>query len=80
MALKIITDIFSEVFVRLMLENKMLEINKKDAEGVNSFWIAARFGHGAVMSVLAENGIDVLNTDTKGYNALHLAAKFNYIN
>lgn len=44
-----------------MLENKMLDINKVDHDGVNSFWIAARFGHGGVMRVLAENGIDVLN-------------------
>ena len=32
------------------------------------------------MRVLAENGIDVLNTDSKGYNALHIAAKFKYDN
>jgi len=70
----------SPTFVRLMLENKMLDINKKDTEGVNAFWIAARFGHGGVMGVLAENGIDVLNTDSKGYNALHVAAKFKYDN
>jgi ankyrin repeat protein len=65
----------SEAFVSLMLQNKMLDINKKDSDGVNAFWIAAYFGHGKVMSVLAESGIDVMNTDPKGYNVLHVAAK-----
>ena len=47
-------------FVKLMLENKMLDIEKKNPDGTNSFWIAARFGKGDVMKVLAEHGIDVL--------------------
>jgi ankyrin repeat protein len=58
-----------------MLQNKMIDINKKDKDGVNAFWIAAYFGHGKVMSVLAESGIDVMNTDPKGYNVLHIAAR-----
>lgn len=73
-----VTDIlftFSEAFVSLMLQNKMINIDKKDSDGVNAFWIAAYFGHGKVMSVLAESGIDVMNTDPKGYNVLHVAAK-----
>ena len=63
-----------------MLENKMLDINKKDGDGVNAFWIACRFGHGNVMRVLAEAEIDVMNKDLKGYNVLHVAAKFKYDN
>jgi ankyrin repeat protein len=70
----------SESFVRLMLQNKTLDVNKKDVLGTNSFWIAARFGHGGVMRLLAENGADVLNFDNKGYNALHIAAKNGYDN
>ena len=59
-----------------MLENKMIDINKKDEEGLNAFWIAARCGHGSIMGVLAENGIDIYNTDARGNNALHMSAKF----
>lgn len=59
-----------------MLENKMIEINKQDEEGLNAFWIAARCGHGQIMGVLAEAGIDIYNTDGRGNNALHMAAKY----
>ena len=62
--------------MRLMLENKMIDINKTDEEGLNAFWIAARCGHGQIMGVLAENGIDIYNTDVRGNNALHMSAKF----
>ena len=30
------------------------------------------------MKILAESGIDVLNTNKKGMNALHLAASIDY--
>ena len=43
---------------------------------MNAFWIAARNGHGEVMRVLAENGIDIYNADRNFNNALHLSAKF----
>ena len=59
-----------------MLENKMIDINKQDEQGLNSFWIAARCGHGDIMRVLAEHGIEIYNSDEKGNNALHLSAKF----
>jgi ankyrin repeat protein len=32
------------------------------------------------MKVLAEYGIEIFNTDEKGNNALHLAARKNYLN
>ena len=63
-----------------MLENKLVDINKKDAEGLNAFWVACRYGHGDVMRVLAEKDIDILNTDKKGFNVLHIAAKHKYVN
>ena len=74
----------SENFTRLLLENKKIEINKTDEQGLNSFWIAARCGNGEVMRVLAEHGIDIYNTDKNGNNALHLTARmedrFNILN
>lgn len=66
----------SEKFVRLMLENKMIDINKKDDAGLNSFWIAAAHGHGEVMRVLAEAGIEIYNSDRQGNNALHLCGRY----
>ena len=59
-----------------MLGNKMININKKDEKGLNAFWIAAYHGHGDVMRVLAEKGIEIYNADTSGNNALHICAKF----
>lgn len=53
----------------------MIDINKLDSEGLNAFWIACICGNGAVMKVLAERGIDIMNTDKFGNNVLHVAAK-----
>lgn len=61
-----------------MLENQFIEINKEDNMGINSFWIACFYGHGNVMKVLAEKGIDIFCTNQKGLNVLHLASKLNY--
>jgi ankyrin repeat protein len=42
--------------------------------GVNAFWIAAFYGHGQVMRVLAEKGIDIFNVNKiTGSNVLHIA-------
>lgn len=68
-------SIISEAFVRLMLENKMIDIDKIDNEGLNAFWIAGRCGHGGIMQVLAEKGINIFNTDKLGNNVLHTAAR-----
>ena len=78
--LKIAAAKGSEQFVCLMLENKMIEVNKKDKDGLNSFWIACRFGHGNVMRVLSEKGSDVLVSDSKNNNVLHIASKYKYRN
>jgi hypothetical protein len=42
--------------------------------GVNSFWLAAYYGKGECMGLLADAGINILNTHsvTKS-NALHVA-------
>lgn len=54
----------------------MIQINKQDEDGLNAFWIAARCGHGNVLRVLAEHGIDIYNTDMKGDNALQMSARY----
>ena len=55
----------------------MIDINKKDEKGLNAFWVAAYHGHGDVMRVLSENGIDIYNADSNGNNALHVSARFS---
>ena len=54
----------------------MIDINKTDSEGLNAFWIAGRCGHGEIMQVLAEHGIDIFNKDKQGNNVLHTAARY----
>ena len=54
----------------------MIDINKQDEEGLNAFSIAAQYGNGEIMRILAERGIEIYNTDKKGNNALHLSARF----
>ena len=58
-----------------MLENPTIDINVCDRDsGVNSFWIAAFYGHGQIMALLAEQGVDIFNKNNKtGSNALHIA-------
>ena len=75
--LKIAATKGSENFVRLILENQMMDINQRDEEGLNAFWIAARCGHGNVLRVLAENCIDIYNCDNKGDNALLMSARYS---
>ena len=63
-----------------MLENQFVDVNKVDHNGVNSFWVACYCGNAGVMKVLAESGVDIFNTDERGYTVLHLAAKKNLLN
>ncbi len=58
-----------------MLENPMIDIDKRDENGLNAFMVAAQYGNGEVMRVFAEHGIDIYNTDPDGNNALHVSAK-----
>ena len=39
----------------------MIDINKQDEHGLNAFHIAAKYGNGEVMRVLAEFGIEIYN-------------------
>ena len=54
----------------------MIDINKCDDEGLNAFWIAGRCGHGEIMQLLAERGIDIFNCDKEGNNVLHTAGRY----
>jgi len=59
----------------------LLDIDIKDKEtGVNAFWLAAFYGHGDVMTKLAEHKIDTTNfhIETKS-NALHVAVERQYL-
>jgi ankyrin repeat protein len=67
--------------VSAILQNPSLNINVEDpVTGVNSFWLASYFGHGDIMQLLAEAGIDVLNKHKlTNSNALHVAVERNHI-
>jgi ankyrin repeat protein len=78
--LKIAAAKGNDQFMRLILENHMIEIQKKDKEGLNAFWVPCRYGHGVCMRILAEHGIDIMNTDCNNYNVLHVACKYMYSN
>ena len=44
--------------------------------GTNAFWLAARFGHPAIMRVLAERGASAVSVPKDGMTALHAAMGF----
>jgi ankyrin repeat protein len=49
----------NEQFVELLLKNPHIKIDPINKNGVNAFWLAASFGHGKIMSLLAEAGSDI---------------------
>ena len=62
-----------------LLKNKTIDINAKDPQsGVNSFWLACLYGHGTIMRELANNGADILVTNKRQINSLHLAIYKNH--
>ena len=71
----------SEDFVRVMLSNPTIDVNRKESFGINSFWIAANYGNSKIMHLLIEKGIDILcetksdSVSSNGVNALHIAVK-----
>lgn len=65
----------SQEMMKLVLSNKTIDIQVKNEHGVNGFWIACMFGHGEVMSLLADAGIDIMCVNNLGVNVLHLAVK-----
>lgn len=63
----------SHLLIKMLLMNKSIDIQVSEKSGINAFWIAALFGHGFVMRELANAGINVLSTNHRGLNALHIA-------
>ena len=59
----------------LMLKNKSLDVQMKDRNGVNAFWLAAWFGHIDIMRLLGAAQVDVLAANQNGSNALHVSVK-----
>lgn len=64
--------------VATLLRNMKLNINMKNNEGLNSFWIACQQGFSKIMVLLASKKIDMLNKSEHGMNCLHLAVNKNY--
>ena len=44
--------------ISLLLQNRRLDVNKRDKFGVNAFWIAAFYGHVNTLELLAKTEID----------------------
>jgi ankyrin repeat protein len=59
--------------MQLILKNHTVDINFRDNNGLNCFSIGAYYGHGELMKLLAEAGINLLEVDNFGNNALHMA-------
>lgn len=69
---------YSEEMVAALLRNMKINVNMKNNEGLNCFWIACQHGFSKIMVLLASKKIDLLNTSEHGMNVLHLAVNKNY--
>ena len=58
-----------------MLTNPGVEINNKDKNNVNSFFMAAYHSNMPVMRRLMEKGADIYEKNSNGSNVLHIAVK-----
>ena len=71
-------DWYSEEMVAALLRNMRINVNMKNNEGLNSFWIACMHGFSKIMALLASKSIDIMNFSEHGMNCLHLAVNKNY--
>ena len=62
-------------FITLMLSNITVDINKKDKNGVNAFFMAAYHGKVLVMRRLMEKGAAMFEKNANGSSVLHIAVK-----
>ena len=65
--------------IKLLLMNKNIDIQVVNEHGVNAYWIACMYGHGVVMSTLAEHDINLFCINRYKVNVLHLAVSRNYV-
>lgn len=62
--------------VKLLLEQKNLEINKKDRGGQTALWVAVKMGRLDFIELLKEHGADFSMTYENGNNLLHKLINF----
>lgn len=66
--------------LHLLLRNKHLDVNSIEPfSNVTAFWMACLYGHGKIMSILAESGANIYVTNRCLVNPLHLAIYCNHI-
>ena len=68
----------SQEMLDLVLLNKTVNIHVKNDNGVNSYWIGCMYGHGQILKILAERGIDIFCFNQNKINCMHLAVTKNY--
>lgn len=63
--------------MKVILDKTKVSIDIQDEKtGTNAFWVAAYFGQGECMGLLASYGADILSKHKEtGSNALHIAIK-----
>ena len=62
------------------IELEKVNINIKNDQDVNAYWVACFFGHGKVMKILAEANIDIFCSNIDGVSVLHLAVNRDHLN
>jgi serine/threonine-protein phosphatase 6 regulatory ankyrin repeat subunit B len=61
---------FFEV-LQASLHNSKPDLERRNAQGETSLWVASRYGHLDIAKALIENDVDIDSTDQYGYTALH---------
>jgi len=64
--------------VAQLLRNPKINVNAKNFEGVNAFWVATSQGFSKIITLLASKKTDLLCLSEHGMNALHAAVNKNY--
>lgn len=64
--------------LELVLLNKTVNIHVKNESGVNAFWIGCLYGHGQILKILADKGIDIFCVNQNRINCMHLAVTKNF--
>ena len=70
--------IFSINFIKYMLQNPNINLEKIDNNGVNVLWIACSLGLTAIVQLYLMKGVDLKVKNLQGLNAMHIAVNKNY--